>query len=678
MSRLITSLLLLVLLGGVLLVPSPQMVGMAQESETPTTSEALMATPLDACRRGAFSTEEDFMMTKGEPFDGNPYISDGDLLSFTGQVCARNASLLSVFYVGVVPPDLGLDAADILDFSDRLIAFATELDDPAGRFTAGDLLATNGAIIPNVALVKPFGINYDVGLDAIQFMGDMRSIINFLNEARTIGRAGYIRNPELLIGQLRQWNIDIWFSVEGTYRAGERSILDGDLLSARGTVIATNADLFPNSVPAGIPNRGVDFGLDAVTGSRSLTRDVKDVLKDLRFSTEILFNGEPGFTDGDVLRYQDGIAFHNRDLIAPFYPAADFLGLDALWLQVDVPPTQSPNLQTMCGNRSLGDFWGGYILPDEAAGSGLYNQNLAVSPPGSPPRQPCGEYVPIDGFLPAANVKRFRVAFRPAADLTVPAVGAATGIRTNWLLNIWDSSAATCLPTGNLNTDANGWMNAADYLEAKAGGPSTGWCSNSHLRLAVWDSANHAAGFGPPDANGHYRLWLEWEDAGAVLHREPFDHSIQLDNKNPTISELKVTLADGTTPVPACGKAPKGSSVFKVYARFADDYYWGYHFYVRGGNPPASLSFGWHNYYDGTPEVVNTDDTGTIPDGSTVLLRSFDLTAMGSSFVDCCYVLDLHVRDASIRHTFNGYTINDGTGADSWWAYSFITFAAAP
>jgi hypothetical protein len=47
---------------------------------------------LKACEGGAFSTEEDFMMTRGEPFDGNPYISDGDALSPNGEVCARNAA----------------------------------------------------------------------------------------------------------------------------------------------------------------------------------------------------------------------------------------------------------------------------------------------------------------------------------------------------------------------------------------------------------------------------------------------------------------------------------------------------------------------------------------------------------------------------------------------------------
>ena len=65
--------------------------------------------PLEACDGGTFSTEEDFVMERGEPFDGNPYVSDGDLLSTPGQVCARNADLLRVYDV---QPDLGLDAVE--------------------------------------------------------------------------------------------------------------------------------------------------------------------------------------------------------------------------------------------------------------------------------------------------------------------------------------------------------------------------------------------------------------------------------------------------------------------------------------------------------------------------------------------------------------------------------------
>ncbi|RLC25845.1 MAG: hypothetical protein DRH93_00650 [Deltaproteobacteria bacterium] len=279
---------------------------------------------LEACRTFAFSTEEDFLTRGPVPPDGNPIISDGDLLGRYCVICARNHELLSIFDVSA---DLGLDAVDVIGVETGLVVFSTELDSPnAGQFTAGDLLATNGTIIPNTALLKMFNINYDIGLDALFFVGELERIAGFLNEAREFSRDFWLRNPDVLVDMLRQWQVDIWFSTEGTsLMLTVPSFLDGDLLSVASGVIATpNSILLPNSVPAGIPHRGVDFGLDAVAGHR-------DGLEGLiNFSTELLFNGEPGFSDGDVLKQGNGVVGVNKDLILCFEPAANFLGLDAL------------------------------------------------------------------------------------------------------------------------------------------------------------------------------------------------------------------------------------------------------------------------------------------------------------------------------------------------------------
>jgi len=70
-----------------------------------------------------FSTEEDFVTQGPNPSDGNPIISDGDLLNATGYVYMRNHELLGVFKVGF---DLGLDAVDIIDIEDHFVAFSTE------------------------------------------------------------------------------------------------------------------------------------------------------------------------------------------------------------------------------------------------------------------------------------------------------------------------------------------------------------------------------------------------------------------------------------------------------------------------------------------------------------------------------------------------------------------------
>ena len=285
---------------------------------------------LPACKDLGFSTEEDFLTQGPAPADGNPIISDGDLLGPAHAVCARNAELLAFWKV---PMDLGLDAVDVVDVERNLVAFSTELDDPENRFTAGDLLATNGAAIPNKVLLTKFQISREMGLDGLQLIGSVSGIIGFLNRAAELSREAWLKDSGLLFTLLDTFKVDIWISTESTeLRAAVFPILDGDLLSVgTGTIVVHQADLLPLAVPAGLPARGVDFGLDAVAASRN--GDIRTI----RFSTEILYRKEPSFTDGDVLKKGDGIAVLNDDLIRSFEPKARFLGLDAL--HVNFPQT---------------------------------------------------------------------------------------------------------------------------------------------------------------------------------------------------------------------------------------------------------------------------------------------------------------------------------------------------
>ena len=312
MRKLITRMVAGLLLTLIILVPLGPAIG-----QVPSLPEA--------CRELAFSTEEDFVTQGPEPPDGNPIISDGDLLGPNCVVCARNLDLVGDFDVGY---DLGLDAVDIVDVEGYLVAFSTELDSPnVGQFTAGDMLVTNGLIIPNVALTHLFGMGYDIGLDGLQFIGDTDSVIAFLDAAGKLPQDDWSTNPGNLAEMLNQYGIDLWFSIEGTWTppTGASSLLDGDLLSAgSGTIVAGNGDLLPASVPAGIPTRGVDLGLDAVSGNREGNKE------QVVFSTEILYEGEVSFTDGDVLQYNNGVVMANEDLVQCFEPMALFLGLDAL------------------------------------------------------------------------------------------------------------------------------------------------------------------------------------------------------------------------------------------------------------------------------------------------------------------------------------------------------------
>lgn len=306
--------------------------------------------PLDYCREGAFSTEEDFIMLQKTPFDGNIYVSDGDLLSTVGgEVCARNNQLTRRLRV---PGrfDLGLDAVDILRFgtlepdntgpATAVIAFSTELDHPRGLFTAGDLLLTHGGIIPNRALTFAFSIPHDIGLDGLQIVGSPESIRRFINltgrNAPSIAARDSWLNGRLQ-NVLKRLEMDIWFSVEGSWLRGENLILDGDILSARdGVILVRHSQLLPGITTGPYPTdpriRGVDFGVDAIAAQRD------GQVQSIHFSTEILYkNPELGFFDGDVLQIGGAVRFTNEQFVAPFVPAVFYLGLDALWLPLEAP-----------------------------------------------------------------------------------------------------------------------------------------------------------------------------------------------------------------------------------------------------------------------------------------------------------------------------------------------------
>ena len=94
-------------------------------------------------------------------------------------------------------------------------------------------------------------------------------------------------------------------------------------------------------VPAGLPSRGVNFGLDALATDRAGNRP------SLQFSTEILYReGKPSFTDGDILGFGNGVLTPNEELVRCLEPAAQFLGLDALSI-ADTRPSAKTYLQLL-------------------------------------------------------------------------------------------------------------------------------------------------------------------------------------------------------------------------------------------------------------------------------------------------------------------------------------------
>lgn len=570
------------------------------------------ATPIAACANGGFSTEEDFMMTKGEPFDGNPYISDGDLLSFNGQVCMRNHNLLAAFFAGARAPDLGLDAVDILDVEKATVAFSTELDDPANRFTAGDLLFTSGSAIPNVALMYRFGVTYDVGLDAVQFLGARDAILTFVDILRDLPYDALLQNPGVLQDYLKRYNVDIWFSVEGTvFSAENQLILDGDLLSAAtGAVVFRQDQLLPPVVPAGLPQRGVDFGLDGVATPRA----AELARQKLYFSTEILFEEKAfAFTDGDVLRLGDGIAITNWDLIKPFSPAADFLGLDALSAGEGPGPETCENQITDLGGLQVD------VANINAAGRAEI---------GYPTDHPFGNSVPLWGTI-CPDVNRFRVVFRKAADGPGTGTGIAVPLSEGWLVKQRNIFNGACTETVPWFSDADGWYDGPTFRALL-------FC-NPNLILTNWKSG------GAPDAEGLYQVWLEF-DRGGGIETEPASHPVQLDNTNVDIKNLGI-------PGGACTAYTPTDMPIMVQGDVFDPHFWGYRLSI-GGDLYGDHYYSRVNYYDGTAAAANLIATGTTPANTLVNLHQVTVFDLAPAPVKCAYGVRLWAYDRTIVGSF--------------------------
>ncbi|MBK8034482.1 MAG: hypothetical protein IPK17_34270 [Chloroflexi bacterium] len=106
---------------------------------------------------------------------------------------------------------------------------------------------------------------------------------------------------------------------------------------------------------------------------------------------------------------------------------------------------------------------------------------------------------------------------------------------------------------------------------------------------------------------------------------------------------------DGTTIVPACGETT-GETEFQIWAQFDDAYYGAATLTVAGGIPPIVFPYSVDAWEASATD--NLDDTGTTPDATTVFIRNIDMTDLGESFQQCCYLVELRVWDRATRHAF--------------------------
>ena len=596
-----------------------------------------------------FSTEEDFVSRGPVPADGNPIISDGDLLVIpkypdmsVTQVYAHNRELLAKYEVRA---DLGLDAVDVLEREKRLIAFSTELDDPAGRFTAGDLLLTDGTILPHAALVARFDLpkRLDLGLDALQLVGDADSIARLIGVIRERGPDSWKENPGALPELLEELKVDILFSTEGTAPVPEKPrFLDGDLLSARtGTIVVSNADFLP-SLPAGVPSRGVDFGCDAFTNAVDPIEQVKFDL----FSTEIssLVRRLP-FTDGDILARGNGVVLKNGTLIKPLEPVVAEVGLDALDYEGKDVPQTAMRITSIWWVKTA-DLDADGFAPNDLTGD---STDLTVND------RPFGSWLKIHGNLPNAspgfdpNDYEYRIEFLEAAATW-------KGIRSpnhyhpgdvNWY---WEVEAA--VPAGTsfaYVSDADGWFELSDFLR-----------TDDRKTLVVWDSKERGNG------KSALRISLKEKVSGTLTYSPTVPIALDNDVPRDNASYPDIVLTGAFTS--QCD-IPADARTITITGEIRDEnfYRFGLVWYQSGlpANPIVT------RYHD--EGLAYLDGTGTLPVGAYPTLGTVTIPAgVGCGFIrliayDRTIVGEFHTRPPGVIDELT-------TEPDAWQARDYESF----
>lgn len=456
---------------------------------------------------------------------------------------------------------------------------------------------------------------------------------------------------------LKKYNIDIWFSTEGTAPTPNNpGFLDGDLLSAKtGTIVLKNQYALPQPIPAGIPDRGVDFGMDAVFCDRRGNK------RNLLFSTEILYKGKPSFTDGDVLLSGNGVVIPNPALVLPFEPKANFLGLDALSLQV--PDTGPLCVQiTKVGGISTAD-----INPVDG---------LATSE-----KSPFGQWVTIHGCVPnAPDINpaqyEYRVQYKMDGETAWHPILMRQPVLRHPSLSPseigWQVTRpifGMCIlkverwiegPDYDTDTEPDGWNRLDVYWADK-------FPCNPDMPLVIWNT--YGSGDDPDGRRPDGKYWLrltvrEINQPATEIHSS--EVLIVLDNTRPDPVNMKLLDApDGVSleceltggddiSITIVGQVrDKHFRYYDLSWTGGDNHSWGwipltaaesgfsthYRWYdsgrtdlgVQGTEPDSATDVPLGTYYF-TQEYNNFAGTDPIPCGYTVRLRAWDRTIRGYSF----------------------------------------------
>jgi hypothetical protein len=485
------------------------------------------------------------------------------------------------------------------------------------QFTAGDLLFNTGVIVPNAALLAKFGLprNFNLGLDGVEIEGTPRGKRELLARLESAGRQALLENPGLLVEILTATETDILFSTEGTPPEVQKPVfLDGDLLSAKnGTIVRSNADLLA-SLPAGIPDRGVDYGLDAYSPALDPTS-----LEPLElFSIEVQ-GGKATFSDGDILTTGPNIFLRNADLLAAFGPLDTDMGLDALSAEVG---------RTACLIRitTMSDI----DVIDIDPVTGLFGLGA------DPVDRPFGRWVRVQGIVPGPTCPEYAThefQVRVSVD-----GGPETPILHPTGLD-WRRNVSPCITSNSLYTsDPTGWFALTDYWRFNE-------CPDD-ASLAFWNSLT------APGADvGVFRLVLRPIGGGAEIISAPV--TVRIDNEAPTDMIAELYNVGETEPFGDQCMIEFGGAdiVMDIKGRVRDEHFASYELYWTGGDVhifrlvPATVT----RTYGSRPEL---SDTGTEPPAATdVELGTLNLTAEyalatgGMPVIECGYTVLLRGHD---------------------------------
>ena len=351
-----------------------------------------------------------------------------------------------------------------------------QVDSPFGSFGAGDVLFTTGGVIPNGALLFPFGVRHDVGLDEVKLMGDPERIRRFAEAVRGTP-------PEKLVdGGLQQ------LLRSSTSTSGSRSRHRGGTRGAAAHRRRHPGRQRRGRAPQPRPVRGQHPGRRPDPrrrhGRRRLRGRPRPGPPDRRGPAALpdpVLDRDPLPGSATVQRRRRPPARRRHRDPPPDADQAVLPGDAIPGARRALPAKHRPRLAEH--HAALRPSRG-----PVRRRTGLLQESRPRSDGTSTivPR-PCGMFVPVDGYLPpgassASGSRTARSAIRSRRS--------ARGRRSTRRGSSTIAATRPC-PEPNpahLLQTVGGWMDAATYLEAWGGGPSTDFCPNPGVRLGVWNT----------------------------------------------------------------------------------------------------------------------------------------------------------------------------------------------